>query len=498
MKKIFFYIALVDIDEMIKFGVYEKWLIYASAARQLFGVFFSFCVLLYGTSIIFPLWMAIIVTTIIVGILFLIDQAIIGSEWSLYRRYFINRPLNILSNLFLIPFRLMPRICYSIVIAYGIATIAEIGIQHLAIDRVLSFETKDFNGQYLSMIDGKKKELLAHENKLDSKINDLKNTLSAKRFAYNNNVSNKKQNEKINLIERIDLLEGAMLKHVSKIINFSNASSDLQNKVDTNTEKIRLKRIEMDREANDPDRGAKKGPRWAALNNEVIRLETANSDLIPQLKSALTTQGKLISAQSKNNENVLLYKKRVASIEKNEQISNKDTRTIEELTIEIETQKESYVELVEYNKGQLLEYENKLSNGGFFQNSHYGPLDRYIGLKKLYDDKKYGKAAKEFSYGLKLIIILLELSPIFVMLFFSPYSFYSSRMKEKMEEDRTINHCSHSAECQDLLNQLSRANNENTTLKKIRDAELENAETKMEIEINRRVTKVDNDIFNEE
>lgn len=58
----------------------------------------------------------------------------------------------------------MPRICYSIIIAYGIATIAEIRIQHRAIDKILNTESKQFNNEYLAKTEEKERDIERKES----------------------------------------------------------------------------------------------------------------------------------------------------------------------------------------------------------------------------------------------------------------------------------------------------------------------------------------------
>ena len=96
MKNFFYYIALIDTEEIEIFGKYEFFLISASFTRQVLSTLFSFCVLVYGTSIILPIWYSVVISIIIVLILFSIDQAIIGSEWSLYKKYAKNKFINFL------------------------------------------------------------------------------------------------------------------------------------------------------------------------------------------------------------------------------------------------------------------------------------------------------------------------------------------------------------------------------------------------------------------
>ena len=482
MKNFFYYIALIDTEEIKIFGKYEFFLISASFARQVLSTLFSFCVLVYGTSIILPLWYSIVISTVIVLILFSIDQAIIGSEWSLYKIYAKNKFINFSTNILLIPLRIMPRICYSIIIAYGIATIAEIRIQHRAIDKILNTESKQFNNEYLVKTKEKENDIEKKESDKKKNIAQLEEALNTKR-----NDLNSKNNratflkEKNNLDNEIITYRNNISENQKKVIEISEEISDIQAKVDKNKEEIRLKKIEMDHEAHDKDRGAQKGPRWKAFNHEVIALKKQNSNYLPKLQSKRNETERINDLIEKNKKYLFELEKRSKDIYGKTEKKQYDTRTIEEISSELAKEKNELNQLIESNKTYLINYTQTLTNGGFYQKNDYGPLDRYIGLKKLYDDPEYGTAAKEFSYGLKITIILLELSPVMVMLFFSPYSFYSTRMREKMERDRKRSKISAQEE---LFDQVNHAEQRNILLKKRRDIEKENAAIAMDIQTN--------------
>ena len=483
MKRFFYYIALIDTEELKLSEKYEFFLIVASFTRQALGALFSFCVLLYGTSTILPFWNSVIISMVIVGILFTIDQAIIGSEWSLHKIYVKKKVVNFFINIFAIPLRMAPRICYSIIIAYGIATIAEIGIQHRAIDKILNVESRQFNKEYLEKIKEKERTVKTEENNNKEIIADLEDILNNKRNAMNNKNNTERLLHEINdLNDEIILYGKNISESKKKAIELSDAASLLQAKVDMNTEEIRLKEIEMDHEAHDVDRGAQKGPRWKEFNREVIVLKKENSNYLPELQSKRNEIKRITAQIEKNKKHVSEVQERLQATSAQAKVKRNDTRTIEEVSQELANKKNELDKLIKSNEVDLMNYKKTLTNGGFYQKNNYGPLDRYIGLKKLYNDPEYGTAAKEFSYGLKITIILLELSPVMVMLFFSPYSFYSTRMREKMERNRRRSAFSYKS---NIIEEVDQAEQRHVFLQKLRDLEKENAKIEREIAMNR-------------
>lgn len=161
-------------------------------------------------------------------ILFSIDQAIIGSEWSLYKKYAKNKFINFSTNIFIIPLRLIPRICYSIIIAYGIATIAEIRIQHRAIDKVLNTESKQFNNEYLVKTEEKERGIEKKESDKKKNIAQLEEVLNSKRNALNS-----KKNIALSLKEK-DNLDNEIIHYRENISenqkkNNGNFRGDIEN-----------------------------------------------------------------------------------------------------------------------------------------------------------------------------------------------------------------------------------------------------------------------------
>ena len=77
-------------------------------------------------------------------------------------------------------------------------------------------------------------------------------------------------------------------------------------------------------------------------------------------------------------------------------------------------------------------YRKKLERDGLFYQVKTGVLRRYLALKNIHKDPEIGEAALLFSWMLKVFFIAIELMPVVIKLFFSPFSFYSLRMYRKM------------------------------------------------------------------
>jgi type IV secretory pathway VirB3-like protein len=112
LRSFIYFCTQVDRDELEKSNSpHERGLVYASFARQLFGAVFVFVVFLYAWETILPLWMAVLISTVLAIIVFLIDQAIISSEWMFHREFFqsplLNTPANFIFKVLQLKFRIL-------------------------------------------------------------------------------------------------------------------------------------------------------------------------------------------------------------------------------------------------------------------------------------------------------------------------------------------------------------------------------------------------------
>ena len=68
-----------------------------------------------------------------------------------------------------------------------------------------------------------------------------------------------------------------------------------------------------------------------------------------------------------------------------------------------------------------------------FYEQKTGLLVRYLALNKIHADPQLGEVATLFSTMLKIFFVAIELMPVIIKLFFSPFSFYSLKMYRKMQ-----------------------------------------------------------------
>lgn len=420
-KKVAHFLTLSDTEELEELSSYDHNLIYASLARQLLSFLFSFSVFMYGTTMFLPFIYALIVSLLVAGTLFTIDQAIIGSEWSLQFDFF-NKPwVNYLANTVLLPIRLLPRIAFSVSIALFIATIAEISIQHKAIDEVLQKETVDLNKEYFRRLKSKENILNADIESQKKLIDSLSLKVSNKRDLLS------KYNDDMSPVDEKSIDESVKIE-----------ASNLDNRrtrLSRNSEEIKKNNAELLRAENlfdfweqekalelTPERGARKGVRWNKANRKTIDFGQEIGKIkanIKKLNSYHSSYYDQVQSAIKKTNKAKFYKKSIGN------------DSLKDLESKLDEENKKYIIRTDLMKKEMNLYQTSLKNDGIYFEMKNGPLGRYIALNKLYNDPNYGEAAKEFSYGLKLVIILIELSPVIVMVFFSPYSFYAQRMRAK-------------------------------------------------------------------
>ena len=419
--KIIHFLTLTDTDELSKCSRYDHNLVYASSFRQVISFVFSFSVFLYGSLMFLPFEQALLMSLLIALTLFTIDQAIIGSEWALKVDFFHKPWLNYFASIVFLPIRLIPRILFSVAIAFVIATIAEISLQHKAIDEVLRQEMRVLNEEYFTRVHRKEGMLEESVNTQTQDIAVLNKRIKDKQAVlinFNTDMSAKDEN--------------------SLVKQLKSSSSDYSTKkkvLDENMHQLQLLGVKIAEKQQliahwknekalelTTDRGAKKGARWHHANRQIILIGLEIGALQAKVATLKLFQP-IYNEQSKSS---LVKRDKLRAIK-----LSMGGDSLQALILQRDVKKNELMKNKALIKQDMTMFKQSLKQDGLFFEIKNGPLGRYIGLNKLYNDPDYGEAAKEFSYGLKLVVILVELSPVIVMVFFSPYSFYAEHMRGK-------------------------------------------------------------------
>lgn len=434
-----YFFALVDRDEMAECGPYDRALFYASFIRQIIGVSFVFIVFLFAWVSVLPLWMAFLLAAVSSLIVLFLDQAIIGSEWTLHKEFNSTSIFGDGASFVFKLWKLLPRIAYAVFVALVIATLAELALQSRAIDRVLQEETKASNKAYFDKKDALRQVQVDKLKALDAEIGSLGTAIKNKQDPSGVNTLNELQSNQKETSSSIILLNQQLSKLEKEKRDTENRQRDLETKVKAAQNQIETDVQQKYLELNSPDRCRNPGSevckksRWQDFNKDQIAAETELSNAKPELDSINSRLEAIHNQVIDINKDLGTRNSNLTSL--NEKISalTTDTRSVDVL---VDAQKFKIDERSALIGTQTTESQNlndELIKGGYFSTADYDPLDRYVGLNKLYEDKEKGEAAKRFSLGLKIFIVLFELSPVLVMVFFTPFSFYAQKMRAKRD-----------------------------------------------------------------
>lgn len=438
LKKIICFLTLADEDVLAECdNTFDKYVIYASFGRQVLSSIFSLCVLFYGFLLVLPWWQSLIISVLVSGILLMIDQSIIGSEWQMnYKEeYFDNRilqqTLGSLINFLIKVVKFLPRIIYSLFLSVALATLAEISLQAGAIDKVLQQETSEKNKSYFEDKKTKEGSLNTAITAQREKVNKLEEQINSRLLLGANINSEQLQKKQRELNSDLEAYK-AKLRSVNSNYDVNiKKRNNLQVQVNRLKNDIKNKEETARKEATDINRGASCDRRCTERKREAIIFEDTLGEKNPELIEVIETIGYI-------EEEKALLESKIKNVEKSISINrdsllslNQSNKSTEDIQKEHESELEKLEKMISDKSNEITRWENEQKMGGNFNLAKYDLLDRFIGLDKLHKHEVKGEAAQKFSLGVKLFFILLEFSAVLVMLFFSPLTSYSEKMRRK-------------------------------------------------------------------
>ena len=87
--------------------------------------------------------------------------------------------------------------------------------------------------------------------------------------------------------------------------------------------------------------------------------------------------------------------------------------------------------LIKEKKHAYEAYKKALKEKGLYTPLQDGPMVRYAALQTLYADERYGEQRKYFSALLKIMMVLMELMPILMKVFFGKPSVYAVALQKR-------------------------------------------------------------------
>ena len=420
------FLSLTDSEVLKECGRYDRMLTYAMVFRQLVTFIFTFMLFAYGVSLFLGTVASIITGFIFALTLFFLDQAIIGSDWALRNPFKGGIPIRSL-------FGLIPRIIYSLIIAVGLATLAEISLQSNAIDEQIQQESNQKNREYFAKLEAHEKELDTAINVERNRIDELQSQMQSLRDQNATYKAAKESNDTQSVENTLSVKQNNLeeLQKSQQVLNAEIADinerlAGARKEYDYWFNEALLERTGKDGRA--PTEGPKYKRAVATYTDlekqigilEVTLVDTQKKldELKPRIADATS---ELNEVQTQRNQLVLSE----TSFEQNEQMITRLEDELAAATVTLNQQ-------IDRKQTKMDEYRVKLENDGLFYEVKTGMLRRYLALQSIHNDPVIGQAAILFSLLLKIFFIAIELMPVIIKLFFSPFSFYSLRMYRKM------------------------------------------------------------------
>lgn len=421
------FLSLTDADVLRETGRYDRMLAYAMVFRQLVTFAFTFLLFSYGVSLFLSPVAAYTIGFVFALTLFFLDQAIIGSDWALRNPFKKGIPWRMMLGL-------IPRLAYSLIIAIGLATLAEISLQANAIDEQIQKDVAQNNQEYF-------KRMAEYEAELDTTVDATAQKITDTQGQINDI---KARQELIKNTEQAfdEQTIAGSLDHYR--VTLEELQRDQKNTINAIAEQnARLSQTRQDYQfwfneailerTGKDGRAPTEGPKY----QRAVKTYTELEGMIPIIEAEIAAQKERLATIEQdilaNNEqlNDLQLKSNALSEQATEVTVNEDQ--LSQLNAALVDFEQQHAVQVTEKQEKMADYRQKLINDGLFYEQKTGLLVRYLALNKIHSDPQLGEVAVLFSAMLKIFFIAIELMPVIIKLFFSPFSFYSLRMYRKMQ-----------------------------------------------------------------
>lgn len=421
------FLSLTDTDVLAESGKYDRMLAYAMVLRQLVTFAFTFLLFTYGVSLFLNTTAAVISGFVFALTLFFLDQAIIGSDWALKNPFKGGFPLRKM-------FGLIPRILYSLIIAIGLATLAEISLQANAIDEQIQKDVVENNKEYFARMALYEKELDTSVELSENKLIEIQDEIKAVKLEQESYINAEKAYDEQTIgnsidhhqvtLEELQTSQKVMIDEISTLNNtLSKTRRDYQYWFNESI----LERTGQD------GRPPTEGPKY----QRAVKTYTELKEMIPIIETEINdTKARLdlLNIEIVNStDNLNEYQKLSNTLALKETNFANNELTLIDLNEELLATNTILDQQIKEKQEKLDEYRLTLQQEGLFFERKTGVLTRYLALQKIHSDPEYGVVATLFSYMLKVFFIAIELMPVIIKLFFSPFSFYSLKMYRKMQ-----------------------------------------------------------------
>ncbi len=421
------FLSLADVEVLRETGQYDRMLAYAMVFRQLVTFAFTFLLFSYGVSLFLSSVAAYTIGFVFALTLFFLDQAIIGSDWALRNPFKKGMPWRMI-------FGLIPRLAYSLIIAVGLATLAEISLQANAIDERIQKDVIQNNQEYFSRMADYEAELDTTVNATAEKVASTSQQINAIKARQQLIKNTEQVYDEQTIASSIDHYRVTLEELQRDQKNTINAIAEQNARLSQTRQDYQFWFNEAILERTGKDgRAPTEGPKYQRAVKTYTELET----MIPVIEAEIEAQKQRLTIietdilTTNDQLNDLQLKSNALSEQFTEVTVNDDQ--LSQLSTQLNDLEQQYALQISDKQQSLSDYRQKLINDGLFYEQKTGLLVRYLALNKIHADPQLGDVAVLFSTMLKIFFIAIELMPVIIKLFFSPFSFYSVRMYRKMQ-----------------------------------------------------------------
>ena len=395
--KLFAFLSLTDYEVLKECGKYDRTLIYAMVFRQLVTFTFTCLLFTYGVSLFLEFKAAVVVGVIFSLTLFFLDQAIIGSDWALKNPFKGGLPFRSLLGL-------IPRIIYSLIIAIGLASLAEISLQANAIDEQIQQESNQKNKPYFDKLEKYEDELETSISIDRNKVLDIQaniQQLSDQNKRYQLAASTNDTNSLNNTL-KIKQSNSTELQRTKQLLINQLASTNNQLTKSREEYNFWFNDALLERTGKDgrpPTEGPKYHRAVATYNDIAEQIETLEASLARTQKKLQAIQPDIDVALLGLNQ----VQKEINDYQLTESNFEQNKNTIIQLAQELFDAKTLLNNAINEKQIKMDSYRKKLERDGLFYQVKTGVLRRYLALKNIHKDPEIGEAALLFSWMLKSI-----------------------------------------------------------------------------------------------
>lgn len=384
------------------------------------------------------------VTFVITTLIVLMDRAFILSDWYFQPNLHYRKKIDWFVAIVKRWMRILPRLALSLFMAYVLSIFLILRFYNDKIMEVIQMENRQANSTY--------------NNKLNEYEKEYKNKIA---------LAKQKRNDYLHNINVLQTQVGVAMPHFDNVLQALQKEYDILDKQIKNAKKaltriqnnssyknyIEAKRaygcvdakISLEENSTIPTTRVICGESYTSSGTEGRGTRYRNLQAIKQsyvlemhgLQDEFNAISTKISETSELLKELKQKKTEIAAkiSKRNDELSiasqNAQKKKHKELEYLYQDATTTLQKLIKEKKHAYEAYKKALKEKGLYTPLQDGPMVRYAALQTLYADERYGEQRKYFSALLKIMMVLMELMPILMKVFFGKPSVYAVALQKR-------------------------------------------------------------------